>query len=139
MYYEVTRCDDVPEFEIGYQSSLRGCRASCKVKGNKLYTANNEKEFTQFTDTIGCGLLWPLKKIFFTVDGIGVNVSVDLLDSNGMWTEDLDEIMPYFSTTGLHVNFGQHIFWAHSMNLSLFRRNCFHQMYDAILKSEEDI
>ena len=139
MYYEVKPCNIVPEFEVGYQSSIRGCQTCCKIRGNKLYTSKNENDFIQFTDTIGCGLIWPLKKMFFTVDGIGVSFSVDLLDSNGIWTENLDEIIPYVSRSGLQINFGQHVFWSQSMNTSRFRRNCFQLMYDVILKSEEGI
>ena len=141
MYYEVKQFDsrNMQEFDIGYQSSTRNCFIACKVKGNALYLPKNDDFLLQFTDTIGFGLIWPLKKIFFTADGIGVNVSVDLLDSNGTWTEDLDEIIPYFSKSGLQINFGQQVFWSQAMNVSTFRRNCFQLMYDVILRSEEGI
>lgn len=127
------------DFEVGFQSATRGCHVSCKIKGSKLILCNNENESLQFTDTIGCGLIWPIKKVFFTIDGVGSNVSFDLVDMNGIWMEDLDEIIPYFSKPGLQVNFGQQMFWSQSMNLSSFRRNSFQLMYEAILRSEEGI
>ena len=139
MYFEVKRCHDESEFEIGYQSSIRDCRSSYKIRGNKLFITSNEHDYIQFSENVGCGLIWPSKKAFFAVDGIGINVSVDLLDTDGLWTEDLDEIIPYFSKSGLQINFGQHLFWSHTMNLSRFRRNCFQLMYDGVLRSEEGI
>lgn len=141
MYYEVKRGNqnDMADFEIGYQSATRDCRKTCRVMGNKVRLSNDEGSVIQFTDAVGCGLIWPSKKMFFTTDGIGANVSIDLADSNCPWSEDLDEIMPYFSKPGLHVNFGQQALWAQAMNLSTYRRGSFQRMYDAVLRSEEGI
>ena len=146
LYFEVmcNNSDESSLYEIGYQSSARNCKSTCTINGHSVYVStqngdNNSKEAIQFEETVGCGLLWPLKKIFFTVDGVGTQFSTDLVDSGDQWTENLDEIIPYFSQDRLRVNFGQSLFCSQAMNVSTYRRNCTQLMYDVILASEESV
>ena len=142
LYFEV-KCaanKETTTFDIGYQSIARKENFACKVKGKRLFIPNGDQttyEVIHFDEIVGCGLIWPVKKIFFTIDGIGTQFAINLADRKGTWEESLDEIIPYFSKEGLHVNFGQGLFWSQAMNSSFFRRNFFQIMYDAILRREE--
>ena len=146
LYYEVL-CNDADEsshFEIGYQSTTRSCKLTCTIKGHSvcISTRNGDdyaKETIHFEETIGCGLLWPMKKIFFTADGVGTQFSTDLVESGEQWIENLDEIIPYFSQDRLRINFGQNLFCSQAMNTSAYRRNFTQLMYDVILASEESL
>ena len=146
LYFEVmcNNADESTHFEIGYQSTTRNLKSTCTIKGHSVYIStqngnDKSKEVIQFEETIGCGLLWPLKKVFFSVDGVGTQFSTDLVDSGEQWTENLDEIIPYFSQDRLRVNFGQSLFCSQAMNVSTYRRNCTQLMYDVILASEESV
>eukprot|EP00795_Rhopilema_esculentum_P004910 gene4910-21245_t len=142
LYFEV-KCSankETTTFDIGYQSVARKKKFACKVKEKRLFIPNGDEttyEIIHFDEIVGCGLIWPIKKIFFTIDGIGTQFAINLADRKGTWEESLDEIIPYFSKEGLHVNFGQGLFWSQTMNSSFFRRNFFQIMHDAILRREE--
>eukprot|EP00794_Sanderia_malayensis_P008043 gene8043-8906_t len=155
MYYEVklpSYCSDV-DIEIGYQSTTKDNRKFVStLRGNTIIpasslkatsnNANDNASMMHCVEAFGCGILWPVKKLFLTTDGIGNQFLMDFQDStttkaDSVWPENLDEIVPFFSSSGLQINFGQKPFMCQAMNSYSYRKRFCNILYDVVLKSEE--
>ncbi len=148
MYFEVKLPQDFKncQIEIGYQSTVEKKTQHCLLHGNtvKLPSTNSRTSdgaILYYEEVFGCGLLWPAKMLFFTLDGIGTSSSAYLDDTSSgqLWKESLDEIIPYFSIDKLQINFGQNSFMCQAMNSNAYKRKFCQQLYDAVLRTEENL
>ena len=58
-------------------------------------------------DEVGCGIIWPSKKIFFTVGGIGTQ---QVFDFPAEKDTNLNQIFLSVFRSDIHINFGQQAF-----------------------------
>ena len=85
-------------------------------------------------DVVGCGIIWPSKKIFFTVDGIGTQ---KVFDFPAEKDTNLNQIFPYVSRCDIHINFGQQAFVNEENNVPNNKFNSAEILYDVIMSQEQ--